>query len=84
MSNNFNFSQNQMDALFKLAGKKMGTDPQKLKQQMDSGQMDGILKNLNANQQAQFKNLMNNPAAVQQLIENPNMQALLKNLMGGK
>lgn len=84
MSNNFNFSQNQMDALLNLAGKKMGTDPQKLKQQMDSGQMDGILKNLNANQQAQFKNLMNNPAAVKQLIENPNMQALLKNLMGGK
>ncbi|MBE6905755.1 hypothetical protein [Marasmitruncus massiliensis] len=84
MNNNFNFSQNQLDALIRLAGRKMGTDPQKLKQQMESGQMDSVLKNLNANQQAQFKNLVNNPAAVQQLIENPNMQTLLKNLMGGK
>ncbi len=84
MNNNFNFSQNQLDALIGLAGKKMGADPQKLKQQMESGQMDSVLKKLNANQQAQFKNLVNNPAAVQQLMENPNMQALLKNLMGGK
>ncbi len=84
MNHNSNFSENQLDALIRLAGKKMGTDPQKLKQQMENGQMDGILKNLNANQQAQFQNLVNNPAAIQQLMENPNMQALLKNLMGGK
>ena len=64
LSNNLNLSQDQMDSLMQMAGKKMGTDPQKLKEQMQSGQMDGILKNLNPNQQAQIQNLMNNPAAV--------------------
>lgn len=62
----------------------MGIDPQKLKQQMESGQMDGILDNLNSNQQAQMKNLMSNPKAVQQLMENPKLQALIRNLTGNK
>ncbi|MGI5967650.1 MULTISPECIES: hypothetical protein [Anaerotruncus] len=82
MSNNLNLSQDQMDSLMQMAGKKMGTDPQKLKEQMQSGQMDGILKNLNPNQQAQIQNLMNNPAAIEQLMNSPKVQMLLKGLMG--
>ena len=31
LSNNLNLSQDQMDSLMQMAGKKMGTDPQKLK-----------------------------------------------------
>ena len=49
---------------------------------MQSGQMDGILKNLNPNQQAQIQNLMNNPAAIEQLMNSPKVQMLLKGLMG--
>lgn len=62
----------------------MGIDPKKLKQQMESGQMDGILDSLNSNQQAQMQNLMGNPKAVQQLMENPKLQALIQNLTGNK
>ena len=82
LSNNLNLSQDQMDSLMQMAGKKMGTDPQKLKEQMQSGQMGGILKNLNPNQQAQIQNLMNNPAAIEQLMNSPKVQMLLKGLMG--
>ena len=82
LSNNLNLSQDQMDSLMQMAGKKMGTDPQKLKEQMQSGQMDGILKNLNPNQQAQIQNLMNNPAAIEQLMNSPKVRMLLKGLMG--
>ncbi len=84
MNQDFNLSQNQLDSLVKLAGKKMGIDPNDLKQQMESGQMDGILNNLNSNQKAQMQNLMNNPKAIQQLMENPKLQALIKNLTGNK
>lgn len=80
--NNFNLSQSQMDALMNMAGKKMGTDPQKLKEQMQSGQMDGVLKGLSPNQQAQINNLMNNPAAIEQFMSNPKVQQLLRGLMG--
>ena len=82
LANNFNISPDQMDSLLALAGKKMGKDPEKLREQMQSGQMDGILKNLNPNQQAQIQNLMNNPAAIEQLMNSPKVQMLLKGLMG--
>ncbi len=81
MNNNMNFSDNQLNRLMQMAGKKMGTDPEKLKQQMESGNMDAIFKNLNENQRAQLMNFMNNPQAIEQLMSNPKIQTLLKDLM---
>lgn len=43
-------------------GKKMGKDPEKLREQMQSGQMDGILGGLSPAQRAQIQGFMNNPA----------------------
>ena len=80
--NNFNLSQNQMDMLLAMAGKKMGTDPEKLKQQMQSGQMDGILNGLSPAQQNQISALINNPAAIEQFVANPKVQQLLRGMMG--
>ena len=51
LANNFNISPDQMDSLLALAGKKMGKDPEKLREQMQSGQMDGILGGLSPAQQ---------------------------------
>lgn len=80
--NNFNLSQNQMDMLLAMASKKMGTDPEKLKQQMQSGQMDGILNGLSPAQQNQISALINNPAAIEQFVANPKVQQLLRGMMG--
>ena len=62
--------------------KKMGKDPEKLREQMQSGQMDGILGGLSPAQRAQIQGFMNNPAAVQQFLGNPKVQQLLRGLMG--
>ncbi len=78
MGNNFNISPDQMDSLMQMASQKMGTDPQKLKEQMQSGNIDGLMQNLTPGQQAQ----MNNPAAIEKLIASPKVQMLLKGLMG--
>lgn len=79
---NFNLSQQQMDALLKLAGQRMGTDPAALRQQMQSGRVDGLLNGLPQDKQAQLGALMQNPAALEQLMQNPKVQQLLKGLMG--
>ena len=71
-----------MDMLLAMAGKKMGTDPEKLKQQMRSGQMDGILNGLSPAQQNQISALINNPAAIEQFVANPKVQQLLRGMMG--
>ena len=82
LANNFNISPDQMDSLLALAGKKMGKDPEKLREQMQSGQMDGILGGLSPAQRAQIQGFMNNPAAVQQFLGPPKVQQLLRGLMG--
>lgn len=82
MGNPFQFSQQQMDALMQMASQKMGTDPQTLRQQLQNGNAQNILNGLSPAQRAQINNLMNNPAAIEQLVANPKVQQLLKGLMG--
>ncbi len=82
MGNPFQFSQQQMDVLMQMASQKMGTDPQTLRQQLENGNAQNILNGLSPAQRAQINNLMNNPAAIEQLIANPKVQQLLKGLMG--
>ncbi|MCI8650508.1 MAG: hypothetical protein HFG20_10385 [Anaerotruncus sp.] len=71
-----------MDVLMQMASQKMGTDPQTLRQQLENGNAQNILNGLSPAQRAQINNLMNNPAAIEQLIANPKVQQLLKGLMG--
>jgi len=82
LGNPFQFSQQQMDVLMQMASQKMGTDPQTLRQQLENGNAQNILNGLSPAQRAQINNLMNNPAAIEQLIANPKVQQLLKGLMG--
>ena len=84
MRNNFNLSQSQMELLLSIAGKKMGKDPDKIKQQMQNGQVNDLIAGLSPDQQAKIIGLMQNPQALQQLVANPKVQQLLKELMGGK
>lgn len=77
-----NFSQSQMDSLIAMAGKKMGKDPEKIKEQMKSGEMDGLIDGLPAQKQEQIRNLINNPQAMEQFMQNPKLQQLLRGLMG--
>lgn len=78
----FQLSQSQMDRLLAMAGKKMGTDPDKLKQQMQNGQANALLDGLPKDKQAQINALMQDPQAVEQFMQNPKVQQLLRGLMG--
>lgn len=78
----FQLSQSQMDRLLAMAGKKMGADPDKLKQQMQNGQANALLDGLPKDKQAQINALMQDPQAVEQFMQNPKVQQLLRGLMG--
>ena len=82
LGNQFQLSQEEMDRLMQTAGQKMGTDPQKLRAQLSQGDLSGIMQQLSPNQKAQLNHFLNNPAAIQQMMENPKVQQLLKSLMG--
>ena len=84
MENKFNFSQNQMDALLQMAGRKMGSSPDQLRQQMQTGQVDALLSGLPEEKQAQVQQLLHNPEAIEKFIQNPQVQQLIRGLMGGR
>lgn len=78
----FQLSESQMDRLLNMAGKKMGTDPNQLKQQMQNGQANALLGALPKDKQAQINALMQDPQAVEQFMQNPKVQQLLRGIMG--
>lgn len=83
MNNNFNLSPEQTDALLSMASKKMGIDPADLRRQMQSGDMSGRAQRAwRPAQRDRIQSLMQNPAAIQQLVQNPKVQQLLRGLMG--
>lgn len=78
---NMNFSKNEIDALLRMAGQKIGKDPENLRHQMESGDINAVLEALTPGQRSQITNFMNNPQAVEQFISNPRIQEILKGLI---
>ncbi len=84
LNNTPDLSPDKMEQLLQLAGKKMGTDPRKLQQQLEQGAFDDAIRGLNQNQQAMFHQVLQDPKALEQLLSTPKAQQLLRTLMGGK
>lgn len=80
---NINLSDQNKSALLKLAQQKLGADPEKLQQQLDSGNAEELVKNLDPKTQAKVNGLLQDPQALNSLLQNPAVQNLLKSL-GGK
>ena len=84
MNNNPQMNKARLDMLLSMAGKKLGTDPSKLKSQLEQGAFDAALKGINQDQAAQINRLLSNPQALEQLLNTPRAKQLLNELMGGK
>lgn len=77
-----NLSPSQMDAMLKLAGQKLGRDPQTIKDQLEKGNLDQL--GINAQQQQQIGQLLKNPQALSQFLEQPQIKQMLNQLMKGR
>lgn len=77
-------SPEKMEELLRIAGKQMGTDPRKLQQQLEQGIFTDALKGMNQGQQQMFQQVVNDPKALEQLLNTPKAQQILRALMGGK
>lgn len=85
--NNFNpegLSPQKVDQLLKMASQKLGTDPQTLRSQLQSGNLQQVLGSLQPGQAQQISQLLQNPQAMQQLLQNPQLQALIQQFSGGR
>ena len=53
MVREMNLSPKQIDGLLKMAGSRLGRDPQQLRQQLESGNLQQITQGMNPQQQQQ-------------------------------
>ncbi len=75
-------SQAQLNLLLKMAGKKLGTNPETLRKALESGNADYLL-NQTKGSNDQLKQLISNPELANKLMESPQAKELLKKLMEG-
>ena len=75
---------NNMEALLKIVGKKLGIPPEQLKNELQSGKFDSALKNMKPQDAATFNQFLSNPAMVDKFLNTPQAQALYNKLSGGK
>ena len=78
------FSQQQLNQLLQMASKKMGTTPEELKHKLETNNVEETLKHINKNDAAKIQQVLSNPTLAKQLLNSPQAQAILKNVMGGK
>lgn len=64
-----------------MVGKKLGTDPKALEQDLAAGKFDAVFKKMNPNDAAKLQQLVNNPILAQQVINTPQAQQVLKNVI---
>lgn len=79
----FNKDNTNMDSLLKFAGKKMGVSPDKLKNDLESGNLNSL--NIPEAQKKQIGEILNDKEALNKILSNPNLQTLLDSITkGGK
>ncbi len=82
--NNPDLSKEKLDLLLSIAGRKLGSNPQDLKKQLENGAFDQAIKNLNPNQSAKINRVLSNPKEMEQLLNQPKVKELLNSLMKEK
>lgn len=78
-----NLSPKQIDGLLKMAGSRLGRDPQQLRRQLESGNLQQITQGMNPQQQ-QVAEILKDPQAIARFVENPQVQQMIAQLMKGR
>lgn len=73
-------NQKQYETLLKIAGQKLGTTPENLKNQIENGTFDSAVKNMNQQQAMIFKQAISDPKFAEKILSSPQAQQLYKKL----
>ena len=79
---NFNLDNTKKNMLLQMAGKKLGTDPNTLREKLDSGQMGDVIDGLDENTKQQLTNVLQNQESMSKILGSEQVKNLLKNLGG--
>lgn len=72
-------NKNQNDFLSMLSGK-LGKSPEEIKRSAQSGNLDYLTSNLSLDQQRKVKAVLSDPEQTKKIMENPQVQSLIRML----
>lgn len=75
-----NMNKNQLNGLLNLASKKLGTTPETLQKQLESGQFDKALAGMNSTDSKRLKEALSNPKVAEKILSTPQAQEIYKKL----
>ena len=73
-----------LDAMINTISKKLGTDPEKLKQAAQSGNADEVLKNIGTEEAQKVQKILSDREAASKLLSTPKAQQIFKKFLGEK
>ncbi|MCI7767765.1 MAG: hypothetical protein MSJ26_07300 [Oscillospiraceae bacterium] len=73
-----------VDALLKTVGAKLGIPPEQLRRELMQGKFDNAIKNMKPDEAKKFNQVLSNPQLLEKMMSTPQAQALYKKLTGGK
>ena len=71
-----------VDALLKTVGGKLGIPPEQLRRELMQGKFDSAIKNMKPDEAQKFNAVLSNPKLLEKLMSAPQAQALYKKLSG--
>ncbi len=78
-----NVNQRALEAMLEAVSKKLGTSPDELKKNLESGNMNGVIKGMDETQSEKLRQALNNKSLQEKIMSSPEAQELVKKLSGG-
>ena len=76
-----NLNQERMQALLQMVAKRTGIQPSTLQEQVQSGNLEQMARQMSPQQAQQLNRLLSNPKELQRMMQNPALQKMLKTMM---
>ncbi len=73
-----------VDALLNMASKKFGTTPDKLRNNLQSGDLSQVMKGMDSSDSEKLQQALSSPDMMKKVMNSPEAQALIKKLSGQK
>ena len=83
LSEKRSFGPEQISVLLKIASARLGKDPIMLRQELENGSYDNILKGVGADKQ-KLQELLQDKKGLESLLSSPEVKTILKEIMGGQ
>ncbi len=77
------YTPEQLSILLRIAAGKLGRDPVKLQEELQNGQLDGLLQSLGADRE-KVSSLLSDRENLAQLLQSEQVRTLLQQLLAGQ